>query len=112
MTVTFYAEQLLWRQTRRDGIAQAVRVLRRSILVINFHKLNIVELLEVQGDQIGDIEVSPIGHAGAFEEDMRDAITDFQPAVACKSVIERDPAKGESFCRARTFEIFIERGLM
>lgn len=97
MTVTFYAEQLLWRQTCRDGIAQAVRVLRRSILVINFHKLNIVELLEIQGDQVRDVEISPIWSTCAFEEDMRDAVTDIQPAVACESVIERDPAKGESF---------------
>ena len=97
MTVTFYAEQLLWRQTRRDGIAQAVRVLRRSIFVVNLHKLNIVELLEIQHDQIRDIEITSIRCACSFEEDMRDAITDLQPAVTCESIIERDPAKGESF---------------
>ena len=82
-----------------------------SIFIVNLHELNIRELLEVQRDQISDVEISAVGRACPFEEDVRDAVTDFQPAVACESVIERDPAKGESFGRSWTFEIFIERGL-
>src|SRR5688500_20041179 len=42
---------------------------------------------------------------------MRDAITDFQPAITSESIIERDPAKGESFGCTWTLEVFIERGL-
>src|SRR4026208_292983 len=42
---------------------------------------------------------------------MRDAIADFQYAISCETVIERDPAKGESFRCTRTFEIFIQRSL-
>ena len=42
---------------------------------------------------------------------MRDAVTDFQPAISCETVVKRDPAKGESFGRAWSFEVFIERGL-
>src|SRR5688572_14046210 len=42
---------------------------------------------------------------------MRDTIADFQVAISCESVIERDPAKGEPFCRTWTFEVFIQRGL-
>jgi len=68
-------------------------------------------LFEVQRDQICDVKIPPVRHAGSNEKDMRNAVTDFQPAIAGEAIVECDPAKGESFCRAWTFEIFIERGL-
>ena len=62
-------------------------------------------------DQIRDVEIAPIGRTGSREEDVRDAVADFQAAVAGESVIEGDPAKGESFRGAGTLEIFIQRSL-
>src|SRR6185295_7152749 len=66
------------------------------------------ELLEIQHDQIRDVEIPPFGHASSFEKDMCDAITDFQPAIACETIIERDPTKGELFGRSRSLEVFIQ----
>lgn len=42
---------------------------------------------------------------------MGHTIADFQPTIAAESIIERDPAKGESLGRAGAFEVFIQRGL-
>ena len=85
--------------------------MRRSVFVINLDEADFRELLEIQRDQIGDVKIPPIGGACPFEEDVRDAIANFQSIIACESVIERDPAKGESFGRAWSLEVFIERGL-
>ena len=82
-----------------------------SVLVIDLHEPDLRELLEIQSDQVSNVEVPAIGRADACEKDMRDTIADFQYAITSESVIESDPTKGESFCRARTFEIFVERGL-
>ena len=43
---------------------------------------------------------------------MRDSIVNVQPAVAGESVVERDPAEGESLGGAGTLEVFIQRGSM
>ena|SRR5687768_7870812 len=94
-------------QTGRDRIVQPVRILGRPTLVVNLHKTNFGELFEVQHNQIRDVELAPIGHAGAGQEDVRDAIADVQVAVAGESVIERDPAEGESLGGARPLEVFI-----
>jgi hypothetical protein len=61
VTVTFV---LL--QTRGDGIAQSVRVLRYPIFIIYLDKSNFGELLEIQDNQIRDIEVPLIRRAGSF----------------------------------------------
>ena len=82
-----------------------------SIFVIDLDKTNFGELLEVQHNQICNIEISSIRRASPFEEDVRDAVADFQPAVTGESVVECNPTEGESFCRAWTFEVFIQRGL-
>ena len=104
---TFY----LWLQTFWDGITQTIGILRRPILVIDLHKLDFGELLEVQGNQIGDGEIAPIRRAGAGKEYMRDTIAKFESAVAGESIIESNPAKLESFGGAGTFEVFIQDGL-
>lgn len=69
-------------------------------------------MLEIQRDQIRDVEIPPIGSTCSFEKDMRDVVADFQPAITCEAVIERDPAKGESFSCTWTFEIFVESALI
>jgi hypothetical protein len=81
--------------------------LRLSVLIIDLHESNFGELLEIQHDQIRDVEIPTVGHASSFEKDMCDAITDFQPAVPCETIIEHDPTKGELFGCTRSFEIFI-----
>ena len=81
------------------------------IFIIDLDKADFGKLLEIQGDKICDIEISSIGRAGSFQKNMRDAIPDFQPAIARESVIDGDPAKGESLGRAGTFEVFVEHGL-
>ena len=67
------------------------------IFIVDLHEADFGELLEIQRDEIGDGEIPAFGRACSREEDMRDAIADFQSAVAGESVIESDPAKGESF---------------
>ena len=79
--------------------------------IVDLDKPYFGELLKVQDDQIRDIEVPPIGRTGTSEKDMRDAIPDLQPAIARESVIDGDPAKGESLGRAGALEIFGECGL-
>ena len=102
---------LLRLQTDRDGVAQAVGVLRRPILIIDLHKLDFRELPEVQQDQVRNVELALIGCAGAREEDVRDAVADVEPAVAGEPVVEGDPAKLESLGGAGAFEVFIQRRL-
>ena len=64
-----------------------------AILVVDLYKPDLWELLEIQIDQIGDVKVPAIGRTDACEKDMRDAITDFQPAITRKAIVDRDPAK-------------------
>ena len=98
-------------QTGRDGIAQALGILGRPILIVDFDESDFGELLEIQCDQIRDVEIASIGCTGSCEKDVRDAVADVQAAVTGKPIIERDPAEGETFGRAGSFEIFVERGL-
>ena len=81
--------------------------MRCSILIVDLDKSNLGELLDIQHDQVRNGEIPAFGCACAGEKDMRNAIANFQAAVARESVIERDPAKRKSFRRAGTFEIFI-----
>ncbi len=78
-------------------------------MIINLHKLYFRELLEIQIEQVGNIEVPAFGGADALEVDVRDAIDYFQFGVASEAVINGDPSIIVSLGRARTFEVFIER---
>ena len=91
---TFY----LRLQTGGDRIRCPIGVLGLPIFIINLHESNFGELFEIRHEQICDGEVSAFGRAATLEEDMGDAIPNLQPAVTGESVIERDPAEGESFC--------------
>ncbi|MCK7519367.1 MAG: hypothetical protein MZV64_17390 [Ignavibacteriales bacterium] len=97
------------RQTR-FRVAGAVGIPRQAILVVDLHKLDLGELLEVQPDQVGDVEVPAFGEAGAGQVDASNAIIHFQFAVAGKAVIDRDPTVGEAFGRAGTLEVFVQHG--
>ena len=94
-------------QTGGDGIAQAVRVLSRFILVVDLYESNLGELFEVQSNQVCNSEIAPIGCAGACEEDVRDTISDFEPTITSETVIESYPAELEAFGGTRSFEVFI-----
>lgn len=80
-----------------------------SIFIVDFHELDRGELLEVQVDQVGNIEVFAFGSTHAFEIDVGNAIRHFQFAIAGEAIIDRDPAVGIFLGSAGSFEIFIKR---
>lgn len=82
-----------------------------SILIINLYELDLGKLFEIRADEIGNIEVSAFGSAGTCEINVRDAICNFQFAIASESVVDRDPAVCKSFRGTRTLKVFVQRGL-
>lgn len=97
------------RETDRLRVALTARVLCLSVLVVDLHRLNLRELLEIQPNQIGDIKVLAFRSTHAGQVDVGNAIRDFQAAIACKSVIDTDPAIDEAFSGTWTLEKFVER---
>ena len=83
--------------------------MRLSIFIVDFHELDRRELLEIQVDQVGDVEVFAFGGTYTFEINVGNAIRHFQFAIASEAIIDRDPTKGSSLGCTRTFEIFIQR---
>lgn len=83
-----------------------------SIFIIDLHELNIIELFEIQCKQISNVEVLALRGAHAFEIDVRNTVVYFQFAVACKAVVDADPAVGVFLCCAGTFEECIESGFI
>ena len=81
--------------------------MRLPVLIVNLDELNLVELLEIQPEEIGDVEIPAFGGTYTSEINIRHAIHYFQSAVACEAVVDTDPAEGSSFRRAGTFEIFV-----
>ena len=78
------------------------------VLIVDLDEPNFGELLEIQIDEVGNVEVPAFGQTHAFEIHMGDPILQFKFTVACESVIDRDPAVGVFFRRAGTFEVFIQ----
>ena len=79
-----------------------------SVFIVDFHKLDRGELLEVQVDQIGDVEVLAFGGANAFEIHAGNAVLHFQFGVTGEAVVDADPAVGGALGCAGSFEVFIQ----
>jgi len=82
-----------------------------SVLIIDFYELNLTELFKIQSEQISDVKVFAFGGAHTGKIYMRDAVRNFESAVACETVIDTDPTEGSSFDGTGTFEIFIQSSL-
>ena len=87
-----------------------IRVLGLPVRIVYLHILHFGELLEIEPDQVSNVEIVAIRCAHTREIHMSDAVIYIQFAIASKSIVDRDPAIGITFGRARTFEVFVERG--
>ncbi len=79
------------------------------ILIVNLDRLNLRELFKIEIEQVGNVEVIAIRHAHALEINTCDAIVQLKFTITSKAVVESNPTIGVSFCKAGTFEIFIEQ---
>lgn len=57
-----------------------------TVLIIDLHKLNFGELLEVIGQQVRDGVGSIRAVAGSFEVNVRNAIDQLKATVACEAI--------------------------
>ncbi len=81
-------------QTSRDGISQPIWILCCPIFIINFHKLDLRELLEIVGEQVRDGVCGASTVTCPFEVEMGNTINNFKLAVACEAIRQVDPAVG------------------
>ena len=83
-----------------------------AVLIIDLHELDFGELFEVAGQQVRDRIRCTGTVTSPCEVDMRDVVDEFKSTVACEAICQIDPAIGEFFGSARTFEVFIQQQSM
>ena len=85
--------------------------MRLSVLVIDLDGSDLRELLEIQTEQIGDIELLAFRRASACQINICHTIIDLQPAVTGESVIDADPAVKITLGGTRSLKVFVESAL-